>query len=262
MYPSLKQSWELFGIFLLINLIVSLIVLILNELFVISDYVSGWITLAAYLAGFLPIIFYTKYMSLSQKFDYCKLTGKPPVWLLITLVVFVPAMTISVDSIVSLVPMPETLEQLFAKMISPNLSSFLTVVIAAPILEELLCRGIILKGLLTHIAPYKAIVWSSLIFAAMHLNPWQGIAAFIIGFISGWLFWKTKSIIPSIFIHFLNNGFAFILLLILDDPTLTLPEILGNKYIVVLCLASFIFLAGLFLIFKQFEQRRNLEVKN
>ena len=92
----------------------------------------------------------------------------------------------------------------------PFWSSFLVVAIFAPIFEEWLCRGMVLRGLLTKMKPGWAIVVSALFFAFIHLNPWQALNAFIIGVVMGVVYYRTGSLLLTMLIHFVNNGFAVI----------------------------------------------------
>ena len=93
----------------------------------------------------------------------------------------------------------------------PLWSSFLLAAIFAPIFEEWLCRGMILRGLLTKMKPVWAIVVSALFFALIHMNPWQALNAFIIGLVMGYVYYKTGSLLLTMLIHFVNNGTAVIL---------------------------------------------------
>lgn len=88
-----------------------------------------------------------------------------------------------------------------------GLTLAIQVVITAPILEELLFRGIILNGLLSKYKKNykKAIIISALIFGIAHLNIPQGVNAFIIGIIIGGIYYCTGSMKLSIFAHFINN---------------------------------------------------------
>ena len=95
-------------------------------------------------------------------------------------------------------------------MLSFSVLGFLLVCVAAPLLEEILCCGIFLRSFLENYSSKKAIVWSAIIFAVLHMNPWQAIPAFVVGYFMGWLFYKTKSLLPSIVVHFLNNVIAYI----------------------------------------------------
>ena len=93
----------------------------------------------------------------------------------------------------------------------PLWSSFLVVAIFAPIFEEWLCRGMVLRGLLTKMKPGWAIVLSALFFAVIHANPWQALNAFLIGLVMGYVYYKTGSLILTMIIHFVNNGTSVIL---------------------------------------------------
>ena len=93
----------------------------------------------------------------------------------------------------------------------PLWSSFLVVAIFAPIFEEWMCRGMVLRGLLTKMKPGWAIVVSALFFAVIHANPWQALNAFMIGLVMGYVYYKTGSLILTMIIHFVNNGTSVIL---------------------------------------------------
>ncbi|PKP11039.1 MAG: hypothetical protein CVU09_04480 [Bacteroidetes bacterium HGW-Bacteroidetes-4] len=132
------------------------------------------------------------------------------------------------EALVSLIPMPKYIEELFSGMISLDLKGYLTVGIAAPILEELIFRGLILKGLLQRYQAKKAIVWSAVIFGVIHLNPWQFVPAFIIGLFIGWIYWKTLSVWPGVFIHFVNNSFSFYVGYRFQNINTSFSELLGG----------------------------------
>ena len=84
----------------------------------------------------------------------------------------------------------------------------ITIVLIAPITEEPLCRGLILGGLLGRYSKGKAILFSALIFAIMHLNPWQFLPPLIIGLFFGWLVAETGSLWPPLVGHLLFNGLS------------------------------------------------------
>ena len=77
--------------------------------------------------------------------------------------------------------------------------------IIAPIFEEVLYRGILLKGLINKYNSKIAIVYSALIFGIAHLNIPQGINAFLLGLILGTVFYYTRSIYLCMIMHFVNN---------------------------------------------------------
>ena len=75
-----------------------------------------------------------------------------------------------------------------------------------PIVEEIGFRGILLGGLLmTRCRPWLAILISALVFALFHRLGANFVSALSFGIISGWLYWRTESIIPGIIIHITHN---------------------------------------------------------
>ncbi len=93
----------------------------------------------------------------------------------------------------------------------PVWASILLVGIMAPVFEEWLCRGEVLRGLLRKVKPVWAIVISALFFAAIHGNPWQALNAFLIGCVLGYVYYKTGSLILTMIIHATNNTAAVVL---------------------------------------------------
>ena len=138
------------------------------------------------------------------------------------------ALSIISESICSLIPMPDFVAQIFNEAITLDFAGYLTVGIIAPFLEEWLFRGIILAALLRRYEPRKAIIWSAVIFGIAHLNPWQFIAAFIIGCAMGWLFWRTRSIWIGIFMHWANNTAGFLLGFYAGDMNVSVCDYFGG----------------------------------
>lgn len=83
--------------------------------------------------------------------------------------------------------------------------SLLTIVIIAPITEEVLFRGIILNGLLNHYDKRTAIILSSILFGLFHINPYQIFAAIILGLFFGWIYYEFNSIKYPILVHAIYN---------------------------------------------------------
>jgi len=80
-----------------------------------------------------------------------------------------------------------------------------------PVCEEIIFRGVILKGFLHTYNPRKAIIYSALIFGVIHFIPLQVISAFFAGLVLGYIYYKTKSLWLPIIIHVINNVLAFLL---------------------------------------------------
>jgi uncharacterized protein len=79
------------------------------------------------------------------------------------------------------------------------------------VVEEILFRGILLEGLVNVTNGVLAVVVSTASFAGMH---WAGgvaqiTSAFILGLVLGWLYLRTRSIVPSSVAHIIYNAAAF-----------------------------------------------------
>jgi len=107
---------------------------------------------------------------------------------------------------VNRIPMPDFITQAFEEMSIEPITMILSVVIIAPIYEEVIFRGILLKGMASRMNPKLALVVSALFFAVLHLNIPQGINAFLLGLVIGAIYLSTGSIYLSILAHLVNNS--------------------------------------------------------
>lgn len=116
------------------------------------------------------------------------------------------------DSINTLLPSPpEWFEQTMEMLLEgPVWITLLSVSVFAPVFEEFLCRGLVLRGLLQKSGPAMAITVSALFFAILHMNPWQALPAFILGLLFGYVYYKTGSLKLTMLMHCVNNTMAVI----------------------------------------------------
>lgn len=130
--------------------------------------------------------------------------------------------------------LPDTMQATFAMLIKSDYGYFI-LCIFAPIVEEMVFRGAILRAILNIRFPsifpgrksgacttnghWFAIIISALIFAAVHLNPAQMPHAFIIGLLLGWMYYRTGSILPGILFHWVNNTATFVVARLFPDDT-------------------------------------------
>ena len=226
--PGVKGLFVLLALFLAGNLLGSLIT-VLFTLFVPREVVLQYGALVSYPVSFLPPMMYAAsksrrdslfeqgYSLNSSNFGPFKgwtialitvalsfatmISADLPNYLNFKVTTSVPALKSFYDAVNAL------MEQMTG---GPFWSSFLLTAIFAPVFEEWLCRGMILRGLLTKMKPGWAIVISALFFALIHLNPWQALNAFIIGLVMGYIYFKTGSLWLTMLVHFVNNGFAVV----------------------------------------------------
>lgn len=143
-------------------------------------------------------------------------------------IVLVTGMGLWTNYLNELADLPNNFQEMFDKMMHHPLG-IVSIVILAPLVEELLFRGSIQGHLLRKWKnPVWAILFSSLIFGAVHGNPVQIPFAFVLGTALGWMYYRTGSLLPSILMHFVNNGTAVCTFLIAEDPQATLISTYGT----------------------------------
>lgn len=126
--------------------------------------------------------------------------------------------------------LPNIIEQQLIEIINTR-GGYFVIALLAPVVEELVFRGAILKALLAWKpgGHWGMIAISAALFAAVHINPAQMPHAFLMGLLLGWLYYRTGSILPGVAFHWINNTLAFIMLKLYPDPDIRLVDILGNE---------------------------------
>lgn len=105
----------------------------------------------------------------------------------------------------------------------------LSVVVLAPVVEELVFRGAIQGHLLKKWKnPTHAILVSSLVFGLVHGNLEQSPFAFILGLALGWIYYRTGSLLPGMLMHFVNNGLTTVSYYLSDNPFASMQEEMGS----------------------------------
>jgi membrane protease YdiL (CAAX protease family) len=124
-----------------------------------------------------------------------------------------------------LLPPPQWLQEVFEDLFLSKdrlLARVFMLVLVAPVSEELLFRGIILRGLLSRYRPSVAVTLTALLFAALHMNPWQSLSALFLGILFGWFYWRTGSVALCVLAHAIANGMSILFTLLpLDIPGMT-----------------------------------------
>lgn len=81
----------------------------------------------------------------------------------------------------------------------------LAAVILAPVVEELLFRGLVFKRLDKYVGKLPAMILSSLFFGVYHGNVVQGVYAFVIGMVFVFIYDKYKTLMAPILAHIFAN---------------------------------------------------------
>lgn len=103
----------------------------------------------------------------------------------------------------------EHLQRLSSSMTGLSLPVFLATVLVIGIMpgfgEEFLFRGYIQTRLLERWSPFAAILFTSSLFAIMHIDPQHMTFALVLGIWCGLVAWRTGSLWPAVLCHATNN---------------------------------------------------------
>ena len=169
-YPNISESFGIVGILILTMVVVVPVSMVLNN--VVGKEISMFVYYVLSMGISLWIVDHKRRKWLGESV-YSFGISSVKIIALVSLAVL-GIQTGIVSPIVSLIPMPEFAKKLFLELSGQTgIFSFMTIAIAAPILEESIFRGIILDGLLKKYSPLKSILVSSILFGIVHLNPWQ-----------------------------------------------------------------------------------------
>lgn len=215
-YPNLKQSVWLVALVWLISLgLFALLAIpgtLLDDDLLSSQYVNTFVSLVS----FVVVIAYAR-RRIARSWSEVLLFKSVPRGLYPPVVVSIVGLAIAVSIVESgvhyLIPMPDVFVEFFRDLVwkeTPYVFAFYTLAIQPSITEEVLFRSVILIGLMAHLTRKRAIFWSALLFALLHLNPWQFPGALIVGVVFARWVIQTGSLIPAIVGHGLNN-FLFLM---------------------------------------------------
>ena len=116
-------------------------------------------------------------------------------------------------------------------LIMSTTGGYAVICLLAPIAEELVFRGAVLRTLLLWKPERRwlMIFLSALLFALAHVNPAQFFHPLLIGLLLGWLYVRTGSVLPGIIFHWINNTVAYLLYHAYPDPNCSVAEIFGSQ---------------------------------
>ena len=111
------------------------------------------------------------------------------------------------------IEMDENTQQIITSMMKEPWG-YVAVGILAPLAEEVVFRGAILRtllGIMSKKNHWVAILISAAIFGVVHANLAQFVNALLMGLLLGWMYYRTGSLVPGILLHWINNTMAYVL---------------------------------------------------
>ncbi|MCU1360622.1 MAG: hypothetical protein JWN99_1911 [Ilumatobacteraceae bacterium] len=107
------------------------------------------------------------------------------------------------------------------------ISLLILAVVAAPIIEEIVFRGVVMRGLLAHMGPVGAVAVQALVFGMAHFDPVRGTGNIglimilsSVGAVLGGSAYLFRRIGPTIVAHAILNAIAM---------TVALTGVLSNR---------------------------------
>ncbi len=129
------------------------------------------------------------------------------------------------------------------------LPAILIIAVLPAVFEECFFRGLLLNTVKNSTGEWQAILLSGTCFSLYHGSPEQTVYQFICGCLFAWLAIKSKSLIPTVIIHFLNNAFIIVvyaLNLVNESGDLIISGTLNTVFT---CLSAVSLIVGCVLLF-------------
>ncbi len=127
--------------------------------------------------------------------------------------------------------MPEEWMDFVEQAIGTGKWAILNTVLIAPVLEEMIFRGVILESVRSRWGKIWAIVVSALLFGVVHGVPQQAINAAMVGVILGAIYIATDSLLAVIVLHAINNALSYVLMILFPNNNDTLRSMITSDVV-------------------------------
>lgn len=263
-YPSWGDLLTLLGVFIVATVLGSLLTGVLQKIGSVS---VGFGAFLGYVIQFSLVIifglFQRKIRSPKEtrllKFGLAKLDFVIILWGTI----MVLATGVVIEPLLNL--FPETYLDRLGNIMAAGGWMMFTSIVIAPIMEEILFRGILQDALMRKYGVFVGILIASAVFGIVHLIPQQVVNAFMIGIVLGYIYYRTGALLPVILIHCINNAISHFTWMLNGETLLSTREQMGNDtlHFTVYGIACVLFVIGFVSIairISKEEKRRQLEV--
>ncbi len=263
-YPSWGDLLTLLGVFIVATVLGSLLTGILQKMGSVS---VGFGSFLGYVIQFSLVIIFGLFQRKIRspqgtrllKFGLAKLDFVIILWGTI----MVLATGVVIDPLLNL--FPETYLDRLGNIMAAGGWMMFTSIVIAPIMEEILFRGILQDALMRKYGVFVGILIASAVFGIVHIIPQQVVNAFMIGIVLGYIYYRTGALLPVILIHCINNAISYFTWMLNGETLLSTREQMGNDtlYFTVYGIACVLFVIGFVSIairISKEEKRRQLEV--
>ncbi len=258
-YPTFGELAAIFGVLVVSQLLFFLILSpLVPHIFVsVSDiFDQGLLLMLVQILSMSTTIAFIGFTRRSRKAPKAPLKlstrGFNPIILLGGLLMIL-ATSVVIEPILSLLPAPPSLT-------ARGWPILLSVVVFAPIFEEVICRGMIYESLRAKGGVVSAWLISSLFFGIIHLDPASAVNAFFMGLILCYIYIRSQSIFAPIILHAINNGLSYLCIVLNlggdESDVVVLRDIITSDsvYYAVYGVAVVIFIASVVICTRQFNK--------
>lgn len=263
-YPSWGDLLTLLGVFIVATVLGSLLTGVLQKIGSVS---VGFGAFLGYVIQFSLVIIFGLFQRKNRspkgtrllKFGLAKLDFVIILWGTI----IVLATGVVIEPLLNL--FPETYLDRLGNIMAAGGWMMFTSIVIAPIMEEILFRGILQDALMRKYGVFVGILIASAVFGIVHIIPQQVVNAFMIGIVLGYIYYRTGALLPVILIHCINNAISYFTWMLNGETLLSTREQMGNDtlYFTVYGIACVLFVIGFVSIairISKEEKRRQLEV--
>lgn len=139
--------------------------------------------------------------------------------------------------------------------------TFLVVAILPAIGEELVFRGMLQRELEKSTGNIHAAIWiSAILFSTLHMQFFGFIPRVLLGALFGYLYYWSGNLIVPVFAHFVNNGFALIMLLLYQQGVVTIDMDSTEAAPFYMVIIFTVFTFGLLVLLKKIFDTRDIRI--
>lgn len=261
LFPTLTDFFATVGVF-----VVSLIVASFVMLFLMRgegvDAPTPQITFITYVLQFLPVVAFIMWLRHKAGRDSGIHLGvrRATLPMLLWGVVLLLASGVVLEPLLELFP-TESYEAV-KNTIGLGGWAILSTVVAAPLLEETLFRGLIFESCRERLGRGGALLVSAFLFGVVHVVPVQVVNAFVVGLILGYVYLRTRSLFAVIVLHAINNAIAYVTMAFFGEGgEMTLSDMLPTKWLywTIYGLSATLFLYAMFRLWRSLRDDTELE---
>lgn len=133
---------------------------------------------------------------------------------IIPIIIFAIGFNVIVSVVISNIPWPKEWIDAYmtnSSSLDGSVMSWLAAVVMAPILEEIVFRGLIYTRLKKGMPTIVAAILASLVFGLMHGTIIWVLYAFVLGMVMTWIFERYQSLTANIIFHLAFNAMGLVL---------------------------------------------------